>query len=166
MEDPRELGDPGRASFQVENYPFYLLNRLVSRYNSVIGARLRTLEVDIPTWRVLMILGQRAPRGIAEIAEAAVINISTMTRIIQRMTRDELIEGKPLPHDGRVTEVRLTPLGEEKLARARAITAPIYAQVISGLTMREFQQLLTGLNRLHENLADPISAARPAEGLT
>ena len=152
MEDPRELGDPGQTSFRVENYPFYLLNRLVSRYNAVIGARLRSVGIDIPTWRVLMILGERAPRGIAEIAEAAVINISTMTRIIQRMTRDGLIDGKPLPEDARVTEVRLTSFGEEKLAAARRITAPIYAQVIEGFSPREFTQLIRGLNRLHDNL--------------
>lgn len=153
MRDPRELGDPGRPSFQVDKYPFYLLNRLVSRYNAVIVERLRTIGIDIPTWRVLMILGEKAPRGIGEIAEAAVINVSTMTRIIQRMTRSNLVDCRILAEDARVTEVQLTALGEEKLASARDITAPVYANVIRGFTQRQFDQLIASLNRLHDNLA-------------
>ncbi|WP_129792099.1 MarR family winged helix-turn-helix transcriptional regulator [Sphingosinicella sp. CPCC 101087] len=159
MDDPRELGDPGRSSFTLDQYPFYLLNRVVSRYNAIIGAELRKLGIDIPTWRVLMILGERAPRGIAEIAQAGVINISTMTRIIQRMTRDGLTECKPLADDARVTEVRLSAHGEEKLAVARAVTAPVYKRVIKGFSRREFEQLIASLNRLHDNLGQP-----PGEG--
>lgn len=36
--DNRVLADPGASAFQVRKYPFYLLNRLVSRYNVVIEA--------------------------------------------------------------------------------------------------------------------------------
>ncbi len=152
MQDPRELGDPGRESFQVENYPFYLLNRLVGRYNGLIGARLRTIGIDVPTWRVLMILGERSPRGIGDIADAAVINVSTMTRIIQRMMRGGLLVGDSPPDDARVTLVRLTPTGEEKLAEARTTTAPIYAQVIRGFSRREFERLTDSLRRMSANL--------------
>ncbi len=148
----RILGDPGLESFQVDKYPFYLLNRLVSRYNVVIGARLRTIELDIPSWRVLMILGERAPRRLADVAVAAVINVSTMTRIIQRMTRAGLILCTPLQDDGRVTEVNLTPAGREKLARARETTAPVYAQIISGFSDRDLDQLIGSLNRMYNNL--------------
>lgn len=56
-------GNPGAAAFRVKRYPFYLLNRLVSRYNSIIDARLRAIGLDIPSWRVLMILGEKSPRG-------------------------------------------------------------------------------------------------------
>lgn len=153
MEDPRELGDPGLASFQLEKYPFYLLNRLVSRYNAVIGSHLRTIAIDIPTWRVLMILGERAPRRVSDIAEAAVINISTMTRIVQRMARAGLLDCQTMSDDARVTEVQLTSLGQEKLGQARDITAPVYANVIRGFSQRQFEQLITSLNRLHRNLA-------------
>ena len=46
--DPRKLGDPGTAAFHVDKYPFYLLNRLVSRYNVIIESRLREIGLDIP----------------------------------------------------------------------------------------------------------------------
>ena len=151
--DSRHLGDPGTADFQVERYPFYLLNRTASRYNALIEAELRRVGLDVPYWRVLMILGETMPLGVNRIAEAAVINLSTMMRIVQRMTRDGLVAVAPSARDARVTEVSLTSAGQAKLAAARAITTPIYARVIAGFSERDFDRLRLLLNRLHDNLA-------------
>lgn len=159
-EDPRRLGDPGTAAFQVDRYPFYLLNRLVSRYNVVIEARLRTIGLDIPYWRVLMVLGQKAPRSVGQLAEAAVIPVSTMTRIVQRMAAAGLIESATLESDNRVIEVSLTPDGSEKLGEARKITAPIYAEVIDGFSIEEFEALTASLNRLYDNLGGLVPTRR------
>lgn len=156
--DLRELGDPGSENFHLEAYPFYLLNRAVSRYNVVIEAQLRRIAIDIPTWRVLMILGESEPRPIAQIAKCAVINISTMARIVDRMIDADLIQTLPSAADGRVTRLALTSLGRRKLAAARKITAPIYRRLIKGFSARNFGQLLTFLNRLHDNLDRPVVA--------
>jgi DNA-binding MarR family transcriptional regulator len=152
MDDARGLGDPGTAAFRLEKYPFYLLNRLVSRYNIIIESRLREIGLDIPYWRVLMILGEQSPRSVKQIADAAVINLSTMTRIIQRMEAAGLVSCSLQPTDNRVTEVALTEGGEAKLGEARRATAPVYAQVIDGFSARDFERLIGNLNRLHLNL--------------
>jgi DNA-binding MarR family transcriptional regulator len=151
-EDLRPYGDPGSEAFRVDAYPFYLLNRAVSRYNVLIEAELRPIGIDIPTWRVLMVLGEHSPRPIAQIAKSAVINISTMMRIVERMTKAGLIDSCPSLEDGRVTELLLTPLGREKLAAARMVTAPFYRKLIHGFSARDFERLLDLLNRLHDNL--------------
>lgn len=150
--DNRILGDPGTPAFRVEKYPFFLLNRLVGRYNGVIEPRLREIGLDIPYWRVLMILGERSPRGVRDIASAAVIPLSTMTRIIQRMAAAGLVALGESAEDGRVTEVSLLPLGEAKLAEARSIAAPVYAAIIRSLSARDFDRLIALLDQLHDNL--------------
>ncbi len=150
--DHRTQGDPGTAAFQVERYPFFLINRLASRYNATIEPRLREIGLDIPNWRVLMILGEHAPRGVRDIAEAAVIPLSTMTRIVQRMAAAELVTLTPSEEDARVTMVALTPTGESKLVEARQATSPVYQQVIAGLSARDFDRLLTLLDRVYRNL--------------
>jgi DNA-binding MarR family transcriptional regulator len=152
LTDSRILGDPGTPAFHVEKYPFYLLNRLVGRYNKVIEARLRAIGIDIPTWRVLMILGERAPRGVRDIADAAVIPLSTMTRIVQRMASAGLVATSPSAGDARVTEVSLTRAGDARVAEARAAAAPVYARVIEGLGARDFDRLIALLETLHANL--------------
>lgn len=150
--DNRILGDPSTPAFHVEKYPFYLLNRLVGRYNGVIDGRLRAIGLDIPYWRVLMILGEQAPRGVRDIADAAVIPLSTMTRIIQRMAAAGLVAVANSAEDARVTRVALLPLGEAKLAEARGVTAPVYARIIRGLSSRDFDRLTGLLDRLYANL--------------
>lgn len=151
-EDLRPFGDPGSDAFRVDAYPFYLLNRVVSRYNVVIEAELRRIEIDIPTWRVLMILGEYSPLPIGQVSRSAVINLSTMMRIIARMAKTDLVATRTSADDGRVTEVTLTDHGRMKLAAARAVTAPIYRKIIRGISRRDFSKLLVLLNQLHENL--------------
>lgn len=156
--DARDLGDPGTGAFQVDKYPFYLLNRLVSRYNVIIESRLKTIGIDIPYWRVLMILGQKMPRSVGQLSEAAVIPFSTMTRIVQRMAGAGLIACTPLESDNRVTEVALTREGESKLTEARTLTAPVYAQVIKGFSIEEFETLTASLGLLYANLEELLPA--------
>ncbi len=151
-EDLRPFGDPGSDQFRVDAYPFYLLNRAASRYNTVIESHLRPIGLEIPTWRVLMILGEAEPQPIGQVAKTAVINISTMMRIVERMTKAELVEILASASDGRVKELKLTAEGRTKLAAARKATAPIYQQIIGGFSAADFGQLLTLLNRLHANL--------------
>ncbi|MGV2494976.1 MarR family winged helix-turn-helix transcriptional regulator [Pelagerythrobacter aerophilus] len=152
MQDPRELGDPGTAAFQLEKYPFYLLNRLVSRYNLVIEARLKAIGIDIPYWRVLMVLGEKSPRSVGQLAEAAVIPLSTMTRIVQRMVTAKLVACRPLERDNRVVKVTMTAEGKRKLSEARTITAPVYAQIIQGFSIEDFEHLTNSLDQMHTNL--------------
>jgi DNA-binding MarR family transcriptional regulator len=152
LEDSRILGDPGTSSFRVEKYPFFLLNRLVSRYNKVIEPRLRAIDIDIPYWRVLMILGEHAPRGVRDIADAAVIPLSTMTRIIQRMAAAGLVDPTVSTEDARVTEVSLSAAGEAKLLEARQATSPVYTKLIAGFAPRDFDRLIAWLGELYANL--------------
>jgi DNA-binding MarR family transcriptional regulator len=152
--DNRIAADPGRPGFQVSKYPFYLLNRLVSRYNGVIEPRLRAVGLDIPYWRVLMILGEQSPRGVRDLADTAVIPLSTMTRIVQRMTAAGLVAADASATDARVTLVSILPLGRAKLAEARKVTAPIYAQIIDGLSREDFDRLIDLLERLYVNLGE------------
>jgi DNA-binding MarR family transcriptional regulator len=151
-DDLRAVGDPGSDKFRVDCYPFYLLNRAVGRYNVVIEGELRKIGIDIPTWRVLMVLGEEAPRPVGQVAKLAVINISTMMRIVERMEKAELLQSLPSASDGRITDLNLTTFGRKKLAAARKLTAPIYQQLIRGFSAKEFTSLLTLLNRLYDNL--------------
>ena len=150
--DNRRLGDPGSPGFKVDRYPFYLLNRAVSRYNIVIEARLRTIGLDIPNWRVLMVLGEHMPRSVGELADAAVINLSTMLRIVQRMQKAGLVSSEVKADDARVRQVFLTDAGHDLLAAAREITAPVYAGVIAGFSAADFDRLIGLIGRLQENL--------------
>ena len=138
--------------FRLETYPFYMLNRATSRYNVAIESQLRGIGIDIPTWRVLMVLGEKQPAAIGQVAKSAVINLSTMMRIVERMTKAGLIDTAQSESDGRVKEIALTALGQEKLAAAREATAPLYEKIITGFSATDYSRLLDLLHRLYTNL--------------
>lgn len=154
MTDSRILGNPGTPAFQIDKYPFYLLNRLVSRYNQVIGLKLDAIGLDIPSWRVLMILGTGSPQSVKVLADKAVIKLPTMTRITQRLSEASLVECRRSRADSRVTEVFLTSFGEEKLAAARKATAPVYLEVIEGYSESRFDRLTGTLAELYDKLSE------------
>src|SRR3546814_11107670 len=79
-----------------------------------------------------MVLGEEQPRPIGQVSKMAVINISTMMRIVERMVKAGLIETQTSTQDARVTELLLTDLGAEKLAAARGVTSPVYKRLIKG----------------------------------
>jgi DNA-binding MarR family transcriptional regulator len=151
--DPQTLGDPANADFQVDRYPFYLLNRTAGRYNAIMEAALRPIGIDVPTWRVLMILADGAPRSVGHIAETAVINLSTMTRSIQRMARMGLVACAPRPGDRRVTEAQLTAAGKRALAQVRTIASGIFHDAVGDFDSDELDQLKRLLDRLYCNLS-------------
>ncbi len=151
-EDLRPFGNPGSPEFRVDAYPFYLLNRAASRYAVVIESVLRPLGIDIRTWRVLMILGARAPLAIGQVSKSAVINLSTRMRIVERLTTAGLVTVAPSANDGRVRELALTDLGRNTLIAAREATSPLYDKIIRNYSAEDFSRLLTLLDRLHQNL--------------
>jgi len=152
VEQTRRTSDPGSEEFRLERYPFYQVNRVLSRYNLIIERELRKIDVDIPTWRVLMILGEQAPRSIGQISRAGVVNLSTMMRIVERMTNAGLVSRNTSAADARVIDVSLTQAGRERLAQARVLMAPVYRQALAGFSERDAERLLTLLGRLNTNL--------------
>ena len=157
----KHRGDPASELFEVESYPFYRLNRAASRYNRLIEAELRKIDLEVLAWRVLLILGETSPLPAAKVAELCFINISTLTRLIERMKRAGLVLTATSESDRRVTQIDMTDDGLAKLREARTITAPFYQRAVKGFSERELSSLLRMLDQLHDNLEEPAIQDAP-----
>ena len=140
--------DPNAAEFRLEASPFYWLTRVSGRYLMDMSVLLRGIGMDVPRWRVLMILSEHAPASISTLSEQAVINLSTMTKIVQRMEVDELVASQPRESDARITEVRLTEQGREALVRVREQGSAVFRRAFGGVDDAEIEQLVTTLRRV------------------
>jgi DNA-binding MarR family transcriptional regulator len=111
--------------------------------------------MDVPRWRVLMILHEHDPASVSTIADLAVIKLSTMTRIIQRMQAEGLVTCAPKATDARVTEVRLTPAGSAAMERVRGQASRIFRLAFHDVSDKEMTAFMGVLQRLFENLESP-----------
>jgi len=155
---PRSAGarlrsDPASPGFRIAEYPFYLVNRAAARYAIDMGKALKGIGMDLPTWRALMILHERSPRSVTEIADQAVIRLSTMTRVVQRLDRRGLVVLSTRQGDARVTEVVITPRGLDAVRRVREVAGRMFQRAFGNFSASEIETLNELLVRVFRNLS-------------
>jgi DNA-binding MarR family transcriptional regulator len=116
-------------------------------------------EHDLPltSYEVLINL-QAAPerrRRMAELAEGVLLSRSGMTRLVDRLERDGLIERDACTEDGRGMFAVLTDKGEELLARARRTHLDgVRERFLRHFDDAELERLAGGWNRVLPGSAD------------
>ncbi|MBS0611549.1 MAG: MarR family transcriptional regulator [Proteobacteria bacterium] len=150
--DAKLLADPAYARFLLDDSPFYLIARTGGRYNLDMQRIMKSVDMDVPRWRALMILRERNPSSVSEIAERTVIQLSTVTRVVQRLQRQGLVKLASRKSDARKTDVTLTPRGEQAVQQVRKCASRIYRLAFHDFSAREIEALNTLLRRVYANL--------------
>ncbi len=155
--DPIRPGGPQDAvdvdpPFRMADWPFYWITRVTGRYFQNIELALKPIGLDVPRWRVLMALYERKTASVSEIAEHAIVKLSTMTKIIQRMQADGLVTCRPSETDARVTEVTLTDQGQDARRRAWREVKVIYSRAFTGLNHPDIAVINGLLETVFHNL--------------
>jgi DNA-binding MarR family transcriptional regulator len=140
--------------FDLTGWPFYWLARAHGQYIAALEDALRVVELDIPRWRVLMLLEPTKARSVSYLATEAIIKVSTMTRIVQRMDEDKLVITRPRETDARVTEVILTGNGRRARALAWQQANHIYQRAFKDMPDDTIKTLNKTLGLVGKNLED------------
>jgi DNA-binding MarR family transcriptional regulator len=149
----RLRSDPASPGFRIAHYPFYLLNRIAGRYAIDMSDALKAIGMDLPSWRALMILHERSPCSVSEIASQAVIRLSTMTRVVRRLERAGLVRLATRSSDARVTEVVITPRGLDAVRRVRVVAGRVYQRAFADFWPGDIDLLNGLLVRVMHNLS-------------
>ena len=141
--------------FDLENYLPYLVRRIIPRIDEAFSGNLEALELTIETWRVLSIVYDRGPLSLSAIAELTSINLSTLSRIADRMQRRKLIR-RVTRNKGsrRWWEVELMPLGVRKCEILIPQAIQFQAEVIAKFSPEELKQIKEMLRRLYTAFED------------
>ena len=148
------LCGPDHPDFNLDDYALYNLNRTSATYIDNMSARLKKHNMDQPSWRVLMLLGDKNPSSVGELSRRSVTKISTITRILMRMEKEELVYRKPFPEDNRIVEVFITDKGESVLNNLRTLANEVYEQAFDGLSDQDIISFTNILMQLRHNLND------------
>ena len=109
------LGEIGLA-----NYPPYLMNRIMGRYNASIRAEMAKLGLTTPKMRALAVLSVMDGQVIGQLAVHAIVEQSTLSRAIDALEADGMVRRAADGADSRLVRVFITEAGRSVKIGSRA----------------------------------------------
>jgi DNA-binding MarR family transcriptional regulator len=131
------------------SYQISLALRLLAQRNE---EGLRPLQIGVAYIPVLAALANIGPLTQKELAEIARVDQSTMTLLLRRMEKADLVMRSPSPHDGRAVIVDLSDRGKECIPDSKAIVEGTARRALRGFSSVERRTLRTLLQKLITNL--------------
>lgn len=106
------LSAPAGERF-ADDYLLYLLARASHVASAQFHDRLAEQGISVPVWRVLAVLAGTDGLTVGELARSVLYKQPTLTKVVDRMVADGLVERVPGEGDRRTVLVRSTPKGCE-----------------------------------------------------
>lgn len=138
------------ANFAVDRYLFYWISHIDSLYVNKMRLAMRRIGLNVPTWRTLAILFNYGPMTITQVAQFTVIERTALTRVVQAMETNGLVQRTESKADRRSSNLRITAKGRAKYAEALSIAEQVYAAATQGIDPDQIQKsmrLLIGMVR-------------------
>lgn len=111
-------------------FPLYTASRLVVRSYTPL---LKKLEITYPQYLVMLVLWEHKTLAVTQITKFLLLDTSTLTPLLKRLEKINLIWRRRSEADERVVMIGLTEKGEELRLKA----APIPSQLVEGLKLSE-----------------------------
>ena len=138
-------------SVSEEAIPF-MLRQVAERLSRSLNEALKAFDQPPAVYRVLIALERRSPAGIGELAEATLIDPSTLSRTIDRMEEQGLVKRSPGSGDGRTVMVAITAAGRDFFARILPVASAQYEWSIRGVNPKHLGVLQSTLKQMLHNL--------------
>ena len=124
-----------------DTYLLALMAQASERLSSEFHAELARQGIPVSTWRILATLSPDMPATIGELSKSCLAKQPTMTRQIERLEAQGLVQREVSSSDRRQVKVRLTDVGRI-LAEDLTQKAKVHeARVIDGYGASEVDQM-------------------------
>jgi len=129
--------------------------RLIKTY---ADQRARQFGISRAQWAVLIRIERNEGQKQSELAELLDLQPISLTRLLDRLAGNGLIERRPDPHDRRANRLYLTAAARPLLARLSDLGADMMETVLAGLDINSLGRMLDELGLVKDNLRRAISA--------
>ena len=141
------LGEIGLSSFVP-----YLMNRIASSWNMEIQDSLRKESLNTVRMRALAVLTIRNGLSIKELIQLTVVEQSTLSRALDAMEAQGLIERVESDEDRRVRTIYITDKGREAFESVWPDMFRVYESMFDGIDDAERAALIQSLHKILKNL--------------
>ncbi len=141
--------------FKFDDSIGFLVNRAAIRLKNELWKAFKANGFDITPeqWGVLNCLWEEDGQIQTEIAERILKDKTNLTRMLDVMEREELVERRPHEKDRRSYRIYLTPKGGKLKEKLIPIAIEINEASIQSLSVKERKVLKRLMNTINNNLA-------------
>jgi MarR family transcriptional regulator for hemolysin len=122
-----------------------------------VDQRARQYGMTRAQWAVLFRLDRSEGLKQSELAELLDLQPISLTRLLDRLAENGLIERRPDPNDRRANRLFLTPAARPLLERLTKLGEGMMETVLEGLDGNAVERLLSDLQTMRENLRGAIN---------
>ena len=146
------MGDGARL--RLADYLPYRLSVVSNRASELIARAYRArFGLSVWEWRVIAMLGERAPMTAQALVEATAMDKVTVSRAIRALDARRLVARTPVPDDRRASDVRLTAEGEAIYAEVAPLALGYEQTLLEAFSDEERAALSALLEKLQSSLA-------------
>jgi MarR family transcriptional regulator, organic hydroperoxide resistance regulator len=130
----------------------YRLYRASEKLQLRLHARLRALRMSSSQWRVISVLKAYGALSIGEIVEATLMEQPTISRVVARLEKNDLVARRPSTRDSRMTLISLTTAGAEMFKQIVPAALRHQDLALEGIPRKDIAQLIATLERIEQNI--------------
>jgi DNA-binding MarR family transcriptional regulator len=143
----QRLGEIG-----LENFAPYLMNRIMGRYNASLREEAAGLGLTTPKMRTLAVLAMIDGILTGELAVYAVVEHSTLSRALDGLEAEALVQRVPDADDARATRIYITADGRRTFEQIWPRMAECYARMFAGISPDEHRAFTSTLQKILRNV--------------
>ncbi|NBG67382.1 MarR family winged helix-turn-helix transcriptional regulator [Acidiluteibacter ferrifornacis] len=133
-------------------FPLYSASRLITQ---AYQPYLDKMGITYPQYLVLMVLWENDEISVNDVAKKLILKTNTISPLLQRMAKQELIERNRSSDDERCVKVKLTDKGKALEAKAKLIPEQMLDHLLSdSVELDDVIQMRHQLNQWIEILKD------------
>lgn len=136
------------------------VSRMLGTYADQQG---HVLGISRAQWTVLVRLQRHEGLKQSELADVLDLQPISLTRLLDRLAENGLIERRPDPNDRRANRLYLTPAARPLLERLGQLSKGLMETVLAGLDRKSREQLLHNLSIVKDNLRAAINRNATAQ---
>ncbi|PRB58229.1 MarR family transcriptional regulator [Microbacterium sp. MYb45] len=145
------MSDDRRRAEALENIDALTLAVSVRSLPRMIGSLLST-QLTIQQLKVLTSIVVSDRSTISGLASSFEVSLATMSKLVERLVDQGLVERLTDAVDQRVRRLMPTPLGRDVIGKIMAARPEMGADILDGLTIDELESLAVGLRAINRQL--------------
>lgn len=131
----------------------FLLARAGARMGNAFARALKDFDLSLSEWRVCASLRHAPRQTLSELAAHASVDLSALSRIVDRLVVRQLAARGRCETDGRAVRIALTAAGRALTTKIVPLARHYEVVALEGFSAAETKRLRTMLRRLYENAA-------------